>query len=225
MPTNCRSVRDSILAMCFILASFGGAVTAAQAVDVELLVRLSLLTEQCQEGDAAKCIELGALYESSRPFPTAARNARSARLAYEVGCGFGSAVGCNDAAIYYWNGSGGGLNYATAQSLFERACRADLAIACSNLALMYRKGHARSGDPFAGQALMASVYDSMACDLGDPGACNSYAIYKVEGTESDQRQAAWYFRQACDGGLEEGCANLRQICSWWVFPPSGCSWF
>lgn len=104
----------------------------------------------------------------------------------------------------------------------EAACRRGHGDACFEAALRYENGRARfsSDDPFYTKKMYVSYLYMTACDHGSPGGCNNYGVHLLR--NGQESLAPMHFRKACNGGLDLGCQNLRDACSGYTFPPSGC---
>ena len=64
-------------------------------------------------------------------------------------------------------------NYLQAVSFWQKACDAESAEGCSNLAMCYLRGEGVDKD-----APKAKQLFKKACDLGDEGSCTFYTIVK-----------------------------------------------
>ena len=174
--------------------------------------------ELCRR-DASVCVESGLEYYSARDFGTAVSF-------FQLACEKGDLYGCNNLGLCYQNGEGVGRNYLEAKRLYYGACDAGVGIACYNLGDLYARRVISTNDPLLGSGYMAHIYYSKSCDLDYPQGCVRSGVYLAESDdEREARRSAYYFRKACDGGSDDGCHNLREVCSWWTFRPSGCPLF
>jgi TPR repeat protein len=90
---------------------------------------------------------------------------------------------------------------AKASPLYEKACNAGHAGACSNLGLLYSKAK-RDGE--------AAAAFAKACELGGAVGCFNLGTMHMlgRGVAKDAAKGVALFRQACDGGNAFGCVNL-----------------
>lgn len=124
----------------------------------------------CDTGNiASACTKLGEMYYKGDQM---AQDLSKAVRYYERGCDLGDDTACNNLAVMYVSGAGGGQDegvrrdYGRAHEFFRRACNIDNAMACRNLASLYETG--RGVDVDYDQA---RAYYTKACNLGDASGC------------------------------------------------------
>jgi eukaryotic-like serine/threonine-protein kinase len=94
--------------------------------------------------------------------------------------------------------------YAQARTLFAQACDGGEARACNYLGYLYAQGLGGARD----QQKARTIYQS-ACDQRNLSSCASLgSLYQDAGNNSEARK---YFKEACDGGLAEGCTLLHGV--------------
>jgi hypothetical protein len=94
--------------------------------------------------------------------------------------------------------------YAQARTFFTQACDSGEMRACNYLGYLYAQGLGGARDDQKAR----TIYQS-ACDQGNLSSCASLgSLYQDAGNNSEARK---YFKEACDGGLAEGCNLLRGV--------------
>jgi TPR repeat protein/serine/threonine protein kinase len=124
----------------------------------------------------------------------------------QLACDHGEAGKCLDLALMYQSGNLVQKDQARAVSLFQRACDGELARACNELGVAYRRG---LGGVAPDETRAAALYQR-ACDAGYAIGCNNLALVYLRGVSvaKDEARAATLFQHACEGGDAAGCSNL-----------------
>jgi TPR repeat protein len=162
-----------------------------------------LLVKACTAKSGLGCYNLAVVVRDGKAGTDADRPL--AVTIFQKACDYDYAGGCNDLGLAYHNGNGAPKDLARAFEIFTKACSL-AAKTCRNLANAYERGHGVAVDlPRARQ-----LYDK-ACGAGHAAACNVLGIFKDEGVggPKDPAGSRAAFKQACDGGDEDGCKNSR----------------
>ncbi|MBL0218771.1 MAG: sel1 repeat family protein [Myxococcales bacterium] len=90
--------------------------------------------------------------------------------------------------------------------LYQRACDADEALSCVNLAMMYETGR----DGLAKDEPRARTLYERGCTGGNAPGCTNLAVMYGQGRGGarDEAHAVEFYRKACAGGDDLGCQNL-----------------
>ena len=166
---------------------------------------------------------------------TADLDGESLRDLYDLACESGDPAGCYYLAGLYRDGIGGGSDPAVAARLYDRACDADVAAACVQMAFMIAATEverpfgwlerACNVDPQACAVLgeiheggfwgrpqprRAARYYRKACAEDNPRACHRLGTlyFRGAGVKRDDVAAARLQSVACDAGVGEACATL-----------------
>ena len=93
----------------------------------------------------------------------------------------------------------------TASSFYSRACDANYAPGCDNLAWLYLRGRGVPRDPPHAMVLFMAAFDAarMACARGDGSGCllAGEMLREGRGVKEDEQGALAMFRAACARGL------------------------
>jgi hypothetical protein len=130
------------------------------------------------------------------------------KLAQE-GCEAGAPEWCSDLGVFHGFGVGGVPRDETRGfGLFERACEAGFAPACSQMAWAIEWGWAGRRD----SARAAALYQR-ACDGGVVLSCYviGLAYEEGQGVDRDLARAAELYQLACDGGEGLGCRGVGHL--------------
>lgn len=158
--------------------------------------------QECDQGIARQCAELGAMYEHGAGIRK--DTARAAAL-YKRGCDDGSAVCCSSLGAMYRDGIGVEKDAAQAFALSKKGCEGGDARGCVDLGFLYAKGIGVARD----DALAAAFYGK-GCDGGNAFGCTNLGIkYRNgSGVAKDDARAATLYSRGCDGNHALGCTNL-----------------
>lgn len=123
-------------------------------------------------------------------------------------CEAGDAQGCNGAGVLFEFGDR--ADPLTASSFYGRACDANYAPGCDNLAWLYLRGRGVPRDPPHAMVLFMAAFDaaSLACARGDGDGCllaGEMLRDGRSGVPEDETRALAMFRAACDYGRSEAC--------------------
>ena len=148
-------------------------------------------------------------------------------------CESGNYSACNDLAISYQNLQ----DHKTALKYYERACKNNYQLACTNLANMYQSGLGVDRDKnkaleifnascyYLGEFYRSnadgkepdylnamSAYDR-GCKLGDVPCCTNMAVLYEHGlgVAQDESKARNIYRSACFSGDSSACDNLKRM--------------
>jgi len=132
-----------------------------------------------------------------------------------------SADGCYAAGYDHLYGEGD-AQQANAAPCFRQACELGHADACRGLAGMFDFGQglernaSRAGEFWA----KAAQLHQTGCDEGGMRDCFELGIlmFRGQGIAQDQSQAAYLYKQACEGGNANGCVELKLVCGGGSFP-------
>ena len=113
---------------------------------------------------------------------------------------------CNFAGTSYLNGEGVAADKKLAVAQYQKACELS-AKYCFNLAASFHEGVVEKD-----LAKAKDLY-KLACDAGQPDACNNLGDMqnRGEGGPKDLAQAKQLFGKACDAGLDLACTNLKKM--------------
>ncbi len=152
----------------------------------------------CDGGDASACNEVGARwYEAGKD--------RSAREAWERGCGKGLGAACVNLAWMLLDGQGGRADRERANGLFGAACARGDRSACGG------QGLTLGDHPDAAQLLRRGCEGGedraceAACDRADAAGCAGFARALLG--RGEERRARMLFAVACAAGLPAACAE------------------
>ena len=184
--------------------------TDARAEDVEAAEDMAPVNDdpeaQCNAGDHAVCVELGAaqFIDGERTFAAA----KGALPYFKKACEGGSQAGCVELGRLYDEGLGVIEDTTLAYSLFEAACQQDNAEGCYHQADMIREGRGVKRDSEASALLFGR-----ACDLGSLDACERYGVslFLGKGVDVDIPGALNVFVNACEAGHGDSCKRLGGI--------------
>jgi antitoxin component YwqK of YwqJK toxin-antitoxin module len=141
--------------------------------------------ERCEAKNALSCARLGLVLLRGDRDPITDRKLDAdppkAREALQKSCDLGYARGCAVLGVLLAEGKGGDKDEARARGLFETACGAGDAVACTNLASSTQ------------DEAKARPFYKRACDLGDPMACVEVGASK---SADDLKSAFQSFRRA-----------------------------
>jgi hypothetical protein len=100
-----------------------------------------------------------------------------------------------------------------AAALYQRACDGHLALACSNLGLMYQHGAGLLKD-----ATHAGVLFDRSCAAGEPIGCTNLGNLYMNGTDvrRDPARARAALEKACDASEAVGCYDLSIVVDWGI---------
>jgi TPR repeat protein len=130
-------------------------------------------------------------------------------------CQGGSARACNSMGVIFEYGRKGTPDSAIASGFYSRACDANYAPACTNLAWLYTLGHGVPHDAQQAIVLFTRAFDSsrLACRRGDGHGCmmagELLLLGKAEPKEDDTALAM--FQLACVQGEDTGCDYVREM--------------
>ena len=164
-------------------AALGGARTGAPLPDVHAKPDARELADHpCRYGDAPRCV---------------------------ASCESGDPQGCNGAGVLYEFSER--PDPLTASSYYSRACDANYAPGCDNLAWLYLRGRGVPRDPPHAMVLFMAAFDAarIACARGDASGCllAGEMLREGRGVQEDEQGALAMFRAACARGLPEGCGE------------------
>lgn len=97
-----------------------------------------------------------------------------ARTLFDRVCQSGLVEGCNGLGFALWAGADGPPDIERARRLFDSACRADLGLACRNLAILTMNQDKESGDKPAAELF------KRACQLGDVDSCKMKSVMDIK---------------------------------------------
>ncbi|NUM58993.1 MAG: sel1 repeat family protein [Bdellovibrionaceae bacterium] len=169
--------------------------------DAEAVVHF--MKKGCDLGDAMSCHDLGYLYMEGTGTN---RNQSLALNVISSSCDMGLARGCGSLGSFYLLGFGpGGVDYARAYELIQRACSEDDPPSCSNLGYMIETGKGAPAD-----AKRAAQYYSKGCHAGDNLGCGNLGVLLAEGrgVARDDKEALPYLERGCSSKTSEACRFL-----------------
>ncbi len=149
---------------------------------------------ECDRGNAASCVALGAIYEKGKGVR---KSGALAKGAYEKACRRNDVRGCTGLAYLYSKGDGVKKDARRAKSMFESGCRKADARACSGLGQLER---------LSGNISKAIPHFSRACKLGYARGCFYEGAMRLKDKRGYQR-AVDVFVRACNGGDYRGCLS------------------
>lgn len=162
----------------------------------------ALFDEARRVGALQGCVELSLLYEAGEGVPNDLK--RAAKLSQQA-CDQGSPTACEILGLACLEGTTVPVNKKRGMRLLRRACETGGARACYELGVRYE-----SGD---GQARDRNVVDAVrlherACGTRVALACERLGwMYQAgEMVSRDLRQAAYWYRKACEAGAQPACA-------------------
>lgn len=131
---------------------------------------LTLLSQACEAGDAARCYEAGIAFDLGDPAAgdSSAKDPARAAAFYQKACDAGSAQGCCEVAGKYESGIGVAKDDFRASDLYSKACNAGYLRGCTGLAAKYEFGMG-----IAKNLLRARQLWEKACSMGDEFSCAS----------------------------------------------------
>ncbi|MGN8529508.1 tetratricopeptide repeat protein, partial [Helicobacter pylori] len=167
-----------------------------------------LFSQSCDNGNAAGCFAVGAMYANGVGIQT---NRLKAARYYEMGCSGGDATACANLAQMYENKKNADSNdKENALQLYAVACQGGDMLACNNLGWMFANGSGVPKDYYK-----AISYYKFSCENGNDMGCynlglmsnvnNIYGIDKAKLSQVDLNYLA------CNAGDMMGCANLGWI--------------
>ena len=162
----------------------------------------ALFERACQASDAAGCRNLAKMRSEGK----GEADLREAAKAYEAACKAGDGLACAQAGALYAQGGGRiDRDMDKAVKLFRRACAAEEAEGCANLATALLEGDGAARDP----AQAAKVLDK-ACQAKLGRACARLGVLydQAVGVERSRKRALELFRRACDLDDGHGCTFL-----------------
>ena len=159
----------------------------------------------CDKGDAARCMELGKLYESSGYYDsieyTIFGSDDHAALAYQRACNLGSLEGCSK---FGWQVATYELtsHEADAVKSLGKACDAKDNDSCYLLGFMFGNGRGTARDPARAAALCAQ-----SCDAGARNACYVLASFYARGlgVPGDKQKEIELLKRSCGDGYQPAC--------------------
>ncbi|MEM1349021.1 MAG: tetratricopeptide repeat protein [Myxococcota bacterium] len=166
------------------------------------------MAEACEEGNTARCNELGQMYFKGKglePDPE-----RAFEL-FEASCHGGDMKGCANLAILLERGTGAPRDVERALILNQQACASEVLIACTNLGVMLLGGKGIKKDLDRARGIF-----ELACTKGaDARACANlgFMVEKGLGGAKDMERALALYRSSCAGGDMQGCTNLGILCA------------
>jgi TPR repeat protein len=174
-------VTPLLLSLVAGCAELGGVRASTLPVDVHAKPDARELADHpCRYGDAPRCI---------------------------ARCEAGDPQGCNGAGVLFEFGPR--ADPLTASSFYGRACDANYASGCDNLAWLYLRGRGVPHDPPHAMVLFMAAFDaaSIACARGDGDGCllAGEMLRDGRGVPQDEDKALAMFRAACASGRSEGC--------------------
>jgi TPR repeat protein len=142
----------------------------------------------CKYGDVARCIEQ---------------------------CQAGDPKSCNSMGVQFEYGYGASPDSTIASGFYARACDANYAQGCTNLAWLYSLGRGVPRDTQQAMLLFTRAFDSsrVACRHGDGHGCLMAGEFMLRGDVSpkDEDGAVAMFKLACDQGEPKGCEYVETL--------------
>jgi|SRR5579884_2041773 len=121
----------------------------------------------------------------------------------------GDAQACNAAGVMFEFDGGDSSDPAAASGFYKRACDANYAPGCNNLAWLYLRGRGVAPDRTYALTLFMAAFDAarLACERGDASGCllAGEILYEGRGVPEDEGRAVAFFRRACSGGEARAC--------------------
>ncbi len=170
--------------------------------------------QRCAAKDAAACGRAAELYfdgKNGHPLDMA----RSYRFATQA-CDAGDPYGCMFVGRHHQDGLGADFDPAQAVAMYERACTANVGVACYNLSSMYVGGHGVEPDFARGEAYgkRATAAWQAACKGDQPRWCTN-AAFALGGdgapSAAIEREQLGLDRRACDAHVLVGCTELARL--------------
>lgn len=169
-----------------------------------------LYAKACEGGDMRGCNNLGvqAIFGMGGPL-----NAEIAAQFFSQACEGGDPRGCKNlgdvhAGAFSVQTEPVAADFASANSLYDRACTAGDGMACNSLAVQYLEGKGVAASPATALDLL-----ERACADHVYVACHNAGRILLDPRHAfgDLRKARTLFATACDGGDSRSCATLEQI--------------
>jgi len=129
-------------------------------------------------------------------------------------CTAGTASSCNSLGVLFEYGAKSSVDPATASSFYARACDAEYAPGCTNLAWLYSLGRGVPRDARQAMVLFTRAFDSarLACLRGDSQGCMMAGELILQGqVAGDDAEELAMFRTACDAGVRQGCDYVETL--------------
>jgi hypothetical protein len=171
----------------------------------------------------AACNQLGAVKQASAPYDPREAHPNDAEIAAHP-CRHGDIPRCMEQCKANEPGACNALGvlfeYASDRPsdgalAYGRACDANYAPGCTNLAWLYALGRGVPKDAAQSMALFTKAYEAsrLACRRGDTSGCMMAGELLLEGrgVEADEALALSMFEKACDGGERRGCAYVDTL--------------
>jgi hypothetical protein len=155
------------------------------------------------QGHAGAQNNLGLLYSEG-----ASQNFIEALKWFQLAADKGNPDAQDNLGLMYFEGKGIGKDYAEAVKWFRLSAQQGNADARNNLGWMYHEGYAVPKD--YGEALRWFLL-SAAQGVVQAQFTIGEMYEKGQGVNRDIAQAAAWYKQACDNGLEAGCARIRKL--------------
>jgi hypothetical protein len=161
--------------------------------------------EQCANGHAGSCADLGVMYQEGAGAP---KSLRLARQAYTRACDGGNTIGCGNLGLLY------GFEQPTdpqkAIVLLQRTCDGGEAYYCGSLGDIYRDAEGVPADLTKAMELYGR-----ACDGNDSRSCSVLAshVYRGLGVPKDETRGLALFEKACVEGDSDSCHIVRKLAS------------
>lgn len=166
----------------------------------------------CDHDAGVGCTYLGESYQAGKGV---GQSEEQAVAFFRKACDDGNADGCTQLGKEYSAGKGIAKDDAQAAQLYRKACDQGDSGGCL---LAPAKDTGQSGAQPAHQSIDKLFgFDEMAvknkkdCDAGSFSSCYSVGLdYDTGiGVDQDPKLAAKFYRQACDGGVQEACDQLK----------------
>ena len=173
-------------------------------VEPDLDEAVHIYTRACDAGGGAGCAALGQLHERGVYYPEDA--AEAARL-YGRACSAGSGEGCGWLAELHRTGRGVEQDAALSLRYLAKGCSRGHGESCGRLGQAYADGErGLSQDPDRARSLL-----TRACRMGDPVGCIHMGALWLDARPPRPDLALEGYSAACEGGLEEACAQLEPL--------------
>ena len=146
-------------------------------------------------GHKKACFNLGYFLEANSDFV-------ASKCYYKKGCELGDMSSCNNLANYLFKGVAGEKDTALARNLYERACEANRAPACTSFGMVLK-------DMPKERSTAIKTFEK-ACALGDKDGCHNAGTAYLQGAnvKKDTQKAKSHLEKACTTGQFQSCANL-----------------
>lgn len=149
---------------------------------------MELAAKPCKYGDVARCIEQ---------------------------CQSGDPKACNSMGVQFEYGHSTSPDSTIASGFYARACDANYAQGCTNLAWLYSLGRGVPHDTQQAMLLFTRAFDAsrLACRRGDGHGCLMAGEFMLRGdiTPKDEDGAVAMFKLACDQGDPQGCDYVETL--------------